>query len=216
MTLCKCGCGQEIIIIKKYHKWQRIPEYIKGHYHPSNETKKKISQTLSGERCYNYGKHLSEETKKKLSEASKGKHHSEESKNKMSKACNGRKHSEETKKKLSEINRGKKHSEESKLKMSNNQPKMLGENNPSWKGGISFLPYCPKFNEKKKEEVREQYNRKCIVCGLDEKDNITKNGKHKKLSVHHIDADKEQGCNGKKWNLKPLCMYCHSKITRKN
>ena len=45
---------------------------------------------------------LSEESKKKLSEAHKGKHLSEESKKKLSEANKGKKLSEETKKKLSE------------------------------------------------------------------------------------------------------------------
>jgi len=31
------------------------------------------------------------------------------------------------------------------------------------------------------------------------------------LSVHHIDADKMQGCNGKKWYLCVLCRSCNSR-----
>lgn len=56
---------------------------------------------------------LSEEAKRKLSEAHKGKstwngkHHSEESKRKMSEAKKGHKCSEETRRKISESNRGK-------------------------------------------------------------------------------------------------------------
>ncbi len=85
-----------------------------------------------------------------------------------------------------------------------------GENNPNWKGGISFAPYCEKFNNRKKEEIRNQYNRQCYICGKNEKDNITKTNKIIRLSVHHIDGDKEQGCNGKQWKLIPLCMHCHN------
>lgn len=87
-----------------------------------------------------------------------------------------------------------------------------GENSSLWKGGKSFEPYCPRFNNRKKEEIRNQYDRKCYLCGKDEKNNITKNGKIKKLSVHHLDMDKEQGCNGKGWKLVPLCIHCHGKI----
>ncbi len=86
---------------------------------------------------------------------------------------------------------------------------LSGENNSSWKGGVSFLPYCEKFNDTKKEEIRNQYNRKCYICKKDEKNNVTKNGKIRKLSVHHMDEDKEQGCNGKKWKPIPLCLHCH-------
>ena len=86
-----------------------------------------------------------------------------------------------------------------------------GEKASNWRGGISKLPYCEKWTEEKREEIRNKYNRKCVICGRDEKDNIDKNNKLRKLSVHHVDEDKEQGCNGKSWNLKPLCMHCHNK-----
>ncbi len=85
-----------------------------------------------------------------------------------------------------------------------------GKNSSAWEGGKSFEPYCEKFNNHKKEEIRNQYGRKCYICGRDEKDNITKTGKIRKLSVHHIDMDKEQGCNGKSWKLVPLCIHCHN------
>ena len=52
------------------------------------------------------GKSLSEEHKKKLSEANKGKHLSEETRKKISEANKGRKFSEETKKKMSEAMKG--------------------------------------------------------------------------------------------------------------
>lgn len=61
--------------------------------HHNEETKRKLSEALSGERHPNFGKHLSEETRGKISEAQKGergnmygKHHSEETKRKMSEA----------------------------------------------------------------------------------------------------------------------------------
>ena len=41
--------------------------------HLSEENKKKISEALSGEKAYWYGKHHSEEAKRKISEANKGK-----------------------------------------------------------------------------------------------------------------------------------------------
>lgn len=50
---------------------------------PSDNTKKKMSEAQKGEKNPNYGKHFSEEHKKKLSEAKKGKHLSEEHKNKI-------------------------------------------------------------------------------------------------------------------------------------
>lgn len=77
-----------------------------------------------------------------------------------------------------------------------------GPNSSAWRGGVSFEPYCPKFNEKRKEKVRDNFNRRCAICGCPE------NGK--KLSVHHIDYNKMQGCTHG-WNLVPLCPNCHSK-----
>ena len=57
--------------------------------HLSEETKKKISKAkkgkYQGENHPMWGKYHSEESKKKMSEAKKGKHHSEETKKKMRK-----------------------------------------------------------------------------------------------------------------------------------
>ena len=96
--------------------------------HLSEEQKRKIGESLKGRTGPNKGKTMSEETKKKISEAKKklysssknhpmfGKHHSEESKKKMSLNhydCSGenhymfgKHHSEETKKKISETKKG--------------------------------------------------------------------------------------------------------------
>ena len=62
-----------------------------------------------GKPAWNNGKHLSAETRKKISEAHKGKHHSEETRQKLSEAQKGKHCSEETKKKISEANNGKNH-----------------------------------------------------------------------------------------------------------
>ena len=64
-----------------------------------------------------YGKHLSEEHKKKIGEGNRGKQLTEETKHKMSLAKIGKQLSEETKKKLSEAKKGKKLSEEHKKKI---------------------------------------------------------------------------------------------------
>lgn len=112
------------------------------------------------------------------------------------------------------INR--RHKDIVKQKMKDNHADFALDKHPNWQNGKSFEPYCEKFNEKKKEEVREQYGRKCYLCGKDEKDNLTKRGKMWKLSVHHIDNDKGQGCNGKPWKLVPLCLKCHNSNKVKN
>jgi hypothetical protein len=67
----------------------------------SDETKRKISETLKGITH-------SEESRRKMSEAHKGKTHSEESRRKISETLKGKTLSEETKRKLSEVRKGKK------------------------------------------------------------------------------------------------------------
>src|SRR5574344_59032 len=67
------------------------------------------------------GKHLSDEVRRKISEAKKGKHKSDETKLKISEARKGKHHSDETKKKMSEANKGKHLSDETKLKISEAQ-----------------------------------------------------------------------------------------------
>ena len=76
----------------------------KGKHH-SEETKKKMSEAQKGEKNPMHGKHHFEETKKKMSEVKKNM--SEETKKKMSEAKKGKKLSEETKKKMSEAHKGK-------------------------------------------------------------------------------------------------------------
>ena len=92
-----------------------------------------------GKPAWNKGKHLSAETRKKISEANKGKqswnkvkpswikdkHHSEESRKKISESMKGennywfgKHHSEETRKKMSESKKGKPKSAETRKKMS--------------------------------------------------------------------------------------------------
>ena len=67
-----------------------------------------ISCSIKGKRNHRFGKHLSEETKKKIGDAHRGKHLSEEHKKKISKTLKenppwlGKHFSEETKKKISD------------------------------------------------------------------------------------------------------------------
>lgn len=86
-----------------------------------------------------------------------------------------------------------------------NRDDWSGPNSPGWKGGISFEPYCYKFNNKFKEKIREQFNRVCFLCGKSER----KNGK--KLAIHHVNYDKNCLCTDIKCGFVPLCMGCHVK-----
>ena len=80
-----------------------------------------------------------------------------------------------------------------------------GEKNSNWQGGISFEPYCIKFNNAYKESIRELFERKCFLCGNTETDN------GKKLDVHHVNYNKACGCDNTKCICVPLCHSCHMK-----
>ncbi len=57
----------------------------------------------------------------------------------------------------------------------------FGELAPNWQGGLSFLPYCKKFNKILKATIKERDNYTCQLCGAS----------NRRLSVHHIHYDKE-------------------------
>lgn len=80
-----------------------------------------------------------------------------------------------------------------------------GKNSPVWKGGISFEPYCTKFNDEFKDRVRSFWDNKCGLCGKTQKDNEIK------LSVHHVNYDKMVCCNNTPPLFIPLCKVCHGK-----
>lgn len=176
----------------------------KGKKH-TKETKRKISKALKGIDGWD----LSEETKRKISESKKGRKHTEETKRRMSEArklfspeqelqiC------EEYKEGYSGNFLGNKwgcsnNTIISILKRNNIKIRdRIGPTAPSWKGGISFEPYCPKFNKDLKERVREFFGRKCIISGITEKEN------GQKLSVHHVDYNKKSCCEIPKFNSCP-------------
>ena len=130
-------------------------------------------------------KRWDEETRRKLSEARKGKTHSEETRRKMSEAHKGKTLSEETRRKLSE---------------------WRGERSHRWKGGISFEPYCPKFNREFKERVRSFFGYRCAECGEPQ------NGY--KLHVHHVNFNKMSCCDNTPPLFVPLCRSCHARTQK--
>ena len=96
-------------------------------------------------------------------------------------------------------------------KISNSRKgKSAGDCHWNWKGGIS-KKYCYKFNEQFREYIRNKFGKKCFICNKLEHENYTKNNKLWKLSIHHIDYNKNSICNGKEWAFVPLCTRCHMK-----
>lgn len=146
--VCLCGCGQKV----KFNRDSKLPnKYISGHNKSSvgivrsEETKKKISESLKGKVAWNKdrkmgpswnsglvgcqvgwnkGKHWPEEMKRKLSDSHKGqvsgmlgKHHSEKTRNRLRISSTGHIHSDEQKKKIGDSHRGKFVSDDTRRKM---------------------------------------------------------------------------------------------------
>lgn len=75
--------------------------------------------------------------------------------------------------------------------------KLAGSRNHAWRGGTSFEPYTPEFNERLKARIRGRDEFVCQVCG-----------KPNSRFVHHINYDKKDSRN---CNLITLCNSCHGK-----
>ena len=158
-----------------------------GNLNPSKrpEVRKKMSESAKNHPSNSLGCVRSEETKNKISEHRKGK-------------CVGKYNPMkriDLKKRLSDLNKG------------SNNP-MYGKHGKdagNWRGGISFEPYCQKFNDEFKERVRAFFGYKCMICGKS-------NAKSKiKLSVHHVEYNKQACCDGKPVHFAALCRSCHAK-----
>lgn len=187
MKLCKCGCGQEIII-KPHHKYVGIPDYISGHNRQgckrSDSFKKKQSERMNVDNPM-----FNEEIKQRATESRKGYSPSKETRQKMCEIMRGRILTEEWKRKIGEANKGNipwhkglHHSTETKNKISQSQS---GENGHNWKGGK--IDYWLK-------ELKLKYT-ECVLC------------KSKKyLEMHHIDCNRD---NNNRSNLIILCRKCH-------
>lgn len=103
--------AEELIFLtpNEHHRLHNLgkPAWNKGK-HLSAETRKKMSEALKGKKCYIFGKHLSEETRKKISESQNGENN----------YWFGKHHSAETRKKMSESKKGKPKSAETRKMMS--------------------------------------------------------------------------------------------------
>jgi len=171
-----------------------MPKGIKGF-------QKGEGNPVFGRRPHNFGKHPSEETRRRLSESHKGYRMSASQKEKISNSNKGKKKSEETRRKIRENH--------SRYWLGKKQPKEMvekrilkGESHYNWQGGISFEPYGLEFNKDLKEVIRNRDRRKCQIC---EKTELESN---RKLDVHHIDYNKK---NNDPKNLISLCQKCHIK-----
>ena len=145
---------------------------------------------------------ISEETRQKMRNSHLGKHLSEEHKRKLSAASKDRTYTKERNEKLSNSKKGITFTKEHRIKLSCAK-QCISPND--WDGFAKEQKYCSKFNNQLKEQIRNKYNRKCFLCDKSEENN------GQRLSVHHVDLNKDQGCNGYDWKLVPLCQSCHSR-----
>lgn len=81
----------------------------------------------------------------------------------------------------------------------------FGERNGNWRGGISFEPYCPKFNNDLKQRVRAFFEYRCVTCGKSEKE------LGYKLGTHHVEYDKAACCHGQPVTFAASCRRCHGR-----
>lgn len=162
---------------------------LKGR-HISEETRKKMSESK---------KNISDETRKKMSEARKklyssgtkhpmlGKHHSEETINKISNSLKGQHPTDETRKKLSDVRKGRIISEETKQKISNS------------KKGRRYLTdeQYRKIGEKRKGIYNTKCSKKVLQFTLDDE------------FVREWPSIQECGRNG--FNQRHVCNCCQGK-----
>jgi NADH:ubiquinone oxidoreductase subunit E len=149
------------------------------------------------------------EYRAKISEAKRGenhpffgKKHTEETKAKMSKAHKGKKLTPETRAKMSKVTKKRWEDPKERVKISAG---LQGVTLEQWSGFATEQPYCHLFNKPLKEHIRNRTNRVCAVCGKSALQNKTR------LSVHHLDENKMQGCDDWEWRLAVLCRNCHRK-----
>lgn len=80
-----------------------------------------------------------------------------------------------------------------------------GEHSGTWRGGLSFEPYCPKFSRSLKRRIRSFFDNQCLLCGKTTEEN------GKQLACHHVEYNKQACCDGKPVQFAALCLSCHGK-----
>ncbi len=216
LPFCLCGCGERVTALKNkflnYHyirynnpmKNKKVSEKVRQRNIGRKKTKEEIEKlkisckginrrekngmfNIRGKDNPNYGKVLTKETKKRISESKK-----ESIPWNKGVPC-----SIKTRKKISFGNTGKKRSDEFKKEKSE---RMKGKNHPNWRGGCTKEGYCEEWRTKDlKDHILERDEYKC--------QNLQCENKSNKICVHHINYNKKD-CDP--WNLITTCFSCNS------
>ena len=160
--------------------------------HPSDETRRKMSEAHKGRSSWTKGKHLSEEHKRKLSEIGKKRHPliSNETRKKMSeKVLTGEKNPSWK----GGISKDKKHT--------NELAKRIGHKRRTLKKGADGS-----FTLAEWELLKKQYGYTCPICNEKEP--------KIKLTIDHIIPISKGGSNFIE-NIQPLCGSCNSRKCQK-
>lgn len=220
MTLCECGCGLEAKPGNRFIHGHN--QRNKKHTPKSRELMSKNNGMKRKENSSRFeGDNNPMRNPEVVAKISGGNHWtrrlgiSEESRNRMSVARMGTDPWNKGKRcpEISERQMGEKNHMFGKVSPLKGvkRPDLTGENANAWKGGISFEPYCPKFTERFKHQIRDHYDNCDFFSGLPDYICNVVNGKVWKLDVHHIDYNKNQGCEGVGWKLVPLSRKNHAK-----
>lgn len=207
--LCECGCrdytrpGRKFIL---YHGWigrkhrkesiERISKNSVGNKGRkfSADHKRKISESHKGEKHYLYGKSMPLSQRRNISLSLKGRKILWV--DKLRGENHPMKRPEVVARMLGENNPAKRPEVRRKL-----SERMLGENNGSWKGGVSFEPYCEVWVDKDfKESIKERDDYKC------QNPDCWRTSKN--ICLHHIDYNKK---NCVPWNIITVCLSCNAR-----
>jgi len=175
----------------------------------TEETKKRISEASRAQWASRADRHQTVEHIKHNADARRGYLHSEETKLHMRESKIGISLSESHRESIRQSHIGDKNYMFGKNHSEEAKRKIgdaeRGDKNPRWNGGVSFLPYPFQFNKELKERIRKRDNYTCQLCRIPQSELV------RKLDVHHIDYDKENLANS---NLISLCRKCNSKVNK--
>ena len=160
MTLCLCGCGQEIENDRNYVHGHNTKNKGWGHK-MSDVGRNNISSSHKGKTAWNKGLTKEDERVAKNAKA-------------ISSSLKGRPWEDVYGKESAEIKR----EQQSKA--------LLGESSHFWLGGKSFEPYTLDFNAKIKRFVKNRDGR-CMNCNVSTDD---LRELKRKICAHHIDYNK--------------------------